>query len=228
MYTRIVALALGLGVSSMTLKADNSSHHNFAGFNFGGQFGMGVGNTKVTRQYLVAPTNSDNSDVATNGVMGGINLGYGWLLPQNYFIGLNGQYDYAEITGTVENNSDNLDANQLKLKLQYMYSGYIRLGKILHNVLPYLKAGITYGRWQSHITSVAKSIDGSSSTKISKTITGWTVGLGSDFLITKNLSIGADYSYTRFNNFDFQYPGIIDYKTRPKLHTIILNVRWYL
>ena len=229
MLKRLTILTLFTGLGCTTSMAHESTtpaahdHKNFAGFNFGGNIGLGIGNTKVNRQYYVQTTYSDNIDMSTSGVVGGINAGYGWVIPQNYYLGIQAQADYAEVIGNIESYASRETVSRVKLKMQYMYSLYGRIGKVIHNALPYIKIGASFARWQAEVnSSLGPRADSA------KTLMGYSVGLGSDFLVSKHLSLGADYTYSRFKRFLFQQPNIIDYNAKPKLHTIMFNVRMYL
>jgi outer membrane immunogenic protein len=116
--------------------------------------------------------------------IGGLTAGYLWSLGNGWYLGPEFQYDWADITITDATSGGDATFEEIaRLKL---IAGY-ELGQ----GLLYGSAGIAYASLDG-VGSVFDGFDGSD--------TSWVVGLGYDYRIGDNWTIGAEYMYHSFTN----------------------------
>lgn len=119
-----------------------------------------------------------------SGAVGGIHGGYRWDLGRTV---LGAELDY---------NGSNIDNDQFDVKLQSLARLKLQAGYDLGNTLIYATAGLAH----------AKADIGSDS----RSDTGWVAGLGVDYALTEQWSVGGEALYQKFSDFDgsgFDYDG---------------------
>lgn len=139
----------------------------------GGQIGYAYGDFEF-----------DTDTFDNDSAIGGLNAGYLWSLGNNWFIGPEFQYDWADISITDPDTDSTATFEEIaRLKLL--------LGYELGQGLLYGTAGIAYGSLDS-AGDIFDGFDGSD--------TSYEVGLGYDYRVFNNWTIGGEYMFHRFNN----------------------------
>lgn len=142
------------------------------GFYLGGQLGYAFSDFGIDSNTL--------SDFDENNVIGGITAGYLWSLGNGWYMGPEFQYDFTDlsVTDAATGNTTSLDG-VARLKL---IAGY-ELG----NGMLYGNAGFAYADFDS----VGNVLDFDSSSYV--------VGLGYDWRVGDNWTVGAEYMYQTFS-----------------------------
>jgi outer membrane immunogenic protein len=139
------------------------------GFYVGGQIGYANGDFE-----LDLDTFDDSS------VIGGFTAGYLWSLGNGWYLGPEVQYDFADMTITDPDTGDTASFEEIaRLKL---IAGY-EVG----NGLLYGSAGLAY----ASMDGIGDFFDGSTS--------NYVLGLGYDWRIGDNWSVGGEYMYQSFD-----------------------------
>lgn len=126
-------------------------------------------------------------DHTTNGWMGGFFLGYNYQFPFNAVVGVETDINYGKFAGSY---NDNPTAFSYNSELNWLGSTRIRAGYAVWRFLPYVGAGLAYGRANIYTKNAAGTEFGETNNYI-----GWTSSIGLEFAITKNLMARAEYSY---------------------------------
>ncbi len=142
------------------------------GFYVGGQLGYAFSDFDV---------NSDTvSDFDEDNVIGGITAGYLWSLGNGWYLGPEFQYDFTDISVTDDITGDKVSLDGVaRLKL---IAGY-ELG----NGMLYGSAGFAYADFDS----VGNVLDFDSDSYV--------VGLGYDWRVGDNWTVGAEYMFQTFD-----------------------------
>lgn len=136
----------------------------------GGQIGYGYGEFDL-----------DVDDFDESSVIGGLNAGYLWSVGNGWYVGPEFQYDWADISVEDADSGNTASFDEMaRLKL--------KLGRELGNGLLYGSAGLAYGS----VDGVDEFIDGSEGSYV--------VGLGYDYRVNQDWTLGLEYQYHDFNN----------------------------
>ena len=220
MFNKTLLATLMVGVSACA--ADAPANGSFSGFNVGAHFGMGTGKSDVNRQYLLAPRKSDSVDLGTAGALGGLNVGYGNIY-QGWYLGLQAGGELANVKGDINTHQTAFINHKASLKMKRSYQVSARVGKAMNNVLPYFKLGSAFSKWEVKSSNFQAPINA----RTSKHRPALIVGGGADFLVTKQLSLGAEYLYSHYKSVTLNHPKSAKYTIKPRLHTVTLNLRWH-
>ena len=110
-----------------------------------------------------------------SGFIGGVQAGYNVQF-NPMVVGIEGEIDYSGI-------SDRFDG--VRADLNWRGSVTARLGWAVDRFLPYVKGGLAFG-------DVTFDPGGSDS----NVLWGWTAGVGTEYAITNNVSLRAEYNFT--------------------------------
>lgn len=130
--------------------------------------------------------NAVEGDLDDSGIIGGLTIGYLWSLNNGWYIGPEFQYDFADLSATDTDTGATIDFDEIaRLKL---IAGY-EVG----NGLVYGSAGVAYANLDN-ANDIIDGFDGSD--------TNFVVGLGYDYRVGQNWTIGGEYQYHNFDDLD--------------------------
>jgi outer membrane immunogenic protein len=130
----------------------------------------------------------DIGDFDTDSVIGGITLGYLWSVGSGWYLGPEFQYDFANLTVQDEDTGAGVELDQIgRLKLIVGYE--------LGNGMLYGSAGAAYASLDgiSDVTDTIGDVFGGDEFS-------YVLGIGYDWRVADNWSIGAEYQYHDFRN----------------------------
>jgi outer membrane immunogenic protein len=119
-----------------------------------------------------AALKADDGSIRPDGSLLGLQAGYAWAA-NGIVLGLEGDVSWLNAKETLSNGSDSLTA-----KLHWLSTVRGRIGLPYGNAMPYLTAGVAFGK-----SGVSVEMAGSPLGSASKTETGFVYGLGMDVLI---------------------------------------------
>lgn len=187
----------------------------FQGFHLGGNigYGIGVGKQKFSRffpnglgQFNATPVRSFSNNVGVNGVDGGIGVGYTHRLC-NWALGIAFDANWAGTSGKFSESlpgtspTDNLS---LKARLKNSLQLYARLGYVIREVaMPFIGLGWDNSKWKQNFTenvgadpaAVSPAAYTTTASK-SKRFNAFLWKVGVDFLATKHVVVGFEYTGT--------------------------------
>ena len=156
---------------------------NWTGFYLGGTGGYDWASANVT--YLGVPGSGDDFN---GGKLGGF-AGYNYQFTNNVVLGVEGELDYNW-------NEQSYDVGlpySVKAGSDWEGSVRARLGYAFDNALIYATGG-----W-----ALANGYVDANGLEQNQTFSGWTVGAGIDYALSKNVFAGLEYRYTDFGKKDF-------------------------
>jgi len=160
--------------------------YNWTGFYFGGHAGAGFSGSSWSDPFTGA-ANTFNSGA---GFLGGGQIGanYQW---NRLVLGVEGDFSWTGLNGT---GTDSLgDAINTNTKWTSTVTG--RVGAAFNRLLLYGKGGVAFAQDQSNFTDLGGN---AASTNFMRT--GWTVGAGLEYGITRNWSAKIEYDYLNFGS----------------------------
>ncbi|MGH6868580.1 MAG: outer membrane protein, partial [Methylocella sp.] len=188
----------------------------WTGFELGAQVGGGAGRTSVNVDGGPAPfpAFASSASYGSSGVFGGIHFGFNYQLTGPIVVGVQGEYNFAGITGT----GSAPPLNYLNTSIRQFGSADARLGVAFNRLLIYAIGGFAYAdiRNQIQLTGLAPGvIDFFAVNRY-----GFDVGGGLEYNFYGNWTARAEYRYydwgTRgFNTAGFGSPvnGLIVFAT---------------
>lgn len=212
--------ALGMGfVSQSSLAADMPlkapaaapvSLYNWSGFYVGGNLGYGWSdasweNGDNTSSFGDYPSFLDiTASHDMSGVIGGGQIGYNYQTGP-WVLGVEAMFDGASIKGSFSSNKTPFslggdDQFEARIKALMLFTG--RVGYASDNILAYGKAGVGVANIRAEVSDDVGAFTGSGSD--SHWLTGPTVGVGLEYGITPNLSIGVEYDYLYLKSATYQ------------------------
>lgn len=223
---------------------------SWTGFYLGAHVGYGWGDAEVTLRpgpwFPGQPawlTANGSPTLNTSGALGGFQAGYNSKIG-NWVLGVEADFSFADINGS---RSTGLLTPPPALALanrSFAESDHLdwlatfrgRVGYSVQNLLVYATGGLALGQRdysQSILTDPAlnfNNIRGS----VTQTKTGWTVGGGLEYALTRNWSVKAEYLYVDLGSIGFfadvdTAPGFgltVDSSSKLTLHTARAGVNY--
>lgn len=187
-----IALLLG-AVAAAPLCAENYEATGFHGGIEGG-YASGASHYKYKTN-----SKTDKYDFSSEGGSAGVFLGYTQDLGNKFFLTAQINGGFSNLKGQM-NHVDGGDSVQISSKLKHKYGLALYAGYDFSGVLVSLKVGGSSGKWEAKRSNPAKG-----SGKLSKDLLAFDVGVGVDFPINKELSIGGEFTHSRYKKGDFDY-----------------------
>jgi len=189
--------------------------YNWTGFYVGGNGGYGWANVNSTVYALdgANPGVFEASDSSNrNGGFGGGQIGYNFLPFPHFLFGVEGDFDWASLTGDTSGCSLTGCATSSH-KTDWFSTLRVRMGYVVDDWLFYGTGGIawTHGSTTRTITQVnnpalVSSLLGASASSSGQN-TGWTLGGGVEYGFWRNWSVNVEYRYMQINpSRDFFFP----------------------
>jgi outer membrane immunogenic protein len=199
--TALAVLALGTtGVAQANTHESASSSNAFNGFNIGLHGGY-VGQTaKFDVSTVVAPTQTNSTDIGGQGFMGGLFLGWGHVFSNVHHFGIEASAKFANIEGKKSTLEGLLQTVDHRVKQTQAHDLTLRYGPVVaQKVLPFIKLGVAYGKWKGETAANAVLSGG----KKDNSQVGFIVGAGVEFALSSRFSMGGEYTYTHFKDFTY-------------------------
>jgi len=210
--TKILTGLAALTLFDIAVAPASAQAPSWAGAYVGAHAGYRWGGANYSAAAYIAPGSLaipaiSNSFNLNSGILG-LQAGYNHLLSPNYLLGLEGDFTWGQGKSSLSqiygfDGTTYRSTSEAKLDWQATIRG--RLGVINGNWLFYGTTGVAFIRagWadSSSISSPATSASSSSS----KTLTGWVVGTGTEYMVSRNWIARAEYLYEKFGSFNVPY-----------------------
>jgi outer membrane immunogenic protein len=167
--------------------------YDWTGFYLGVEGGGGWGGDY--RTYDAPQLGALTNERLAGGVAGGL-IGYNWQLPGNQFlIGIEGSFDWADISGSAPCPNPAFACGE---KLNQLYSGAGRVGYLWGNALLYAKGGYAWTEVDYHATFLANPGPFDGGGNVSRD--GWVAGGGVEYMFAPSWSAKIEYDYYDFGS----------------------------
>jgi len=190
--------------------------HDWDGFYFGGHVGLGLGKSSAT----LSDTTSTATSNTFGGPIGGVQLGYNFLLPSNILFGW--EVD-ASFPNYIASNSvvAGLATPQNQVTEQFDYVATAR-GRIGYAFGPWLfygtgGVGLMGGRFLNDVPSGNEE-------KILRTRFGGVGGAGIEYAFDPNWRLRLEYLYGRFENANVGFPSGANYASTADFNMLRLGL----
>lgn len=229
--TTVGAQAADLPVKAPYYKAPVAQVYNWTGFYLGVNAGVGMGRSN-TNLIDLGIGGVESSRLGGQGALGGGQIGYNWqygnlLGFSNVVLGLE-----ADIQGSGFRDSRTclgagdcaLVGTQFDQKLGWFGTVRGRVGLATGPVLSYFTGGFAYGGANTAVNIIGAPATSSS---VSNTLTGWTIGSGIEAALGGNWTGKIEYLYLDLGNQSGGVPGLYAYGSdiREHIFRVGLNYR---
>jgi outer membrane immunogenic protein len=180
--------------------------YNWTGFYLGGHVGGGFANSSWSD-----PFSGTNNNFSSSGFLGGAQVGANVQF-NALVLGVEGDFSYTGL-GLNGSGIDSI-GNGINTDIKWTSTVTGRVGAAFDRLLVYGKGGVALAQDQSSFTDVFGN--GASSTFMR---TGWTVGAGLEYGLTKNWSAKIEYDYLTFGSqgLNFATPTTPSYSSNASL-----------
>lgn len=203
-FGRIVLLALAVAMGVPAHAADLNARYakappaippplyNWSGFyagaNFGGAFGAENAST---------PLGTFATD--PSGVLGGVQAGYNYMFSPDWLLGIEGEFDWTAAQGVANyGNAGNVATLTSNHDFYDTLDG--RVGRVLGPWLFFAKGGVAWMNADYALNGNGGALGVNNSTSISSTRTGWNIGAGAEYMLSRFWSVKVEYDYLDFGN----------------------------
>jgi outer membrane immunogenic protein len=223
---------------------------NWGGWYLGGNVGYGWGNSSDPNLTFVetpligftgffAAGHNVTPNLKPTGVIGGVQVGYNWMVSPNWVVGLVTDFQGSGVKASGINSTPAVpiafSPTTQSNSLQTDWFGTVRakLGVAQNNWLVYGTGGLAYGHVNtsgtfSFITVPPVTFTGSNST----TKVGWAIGAGLDYGVTRNWIVGVEYLYIDLDRVSYTEtnvpfaPGSVTISNRAAMNIVRLTANY--
>jgi outer membrane immunogenic protein len=176
--------------------------YNWSGFYIGGHIGWGwsnIGSTELDPGTNAFPTGTVFNGHHLSGVLGGVQAGVNWQASNNFVLGFEGEYSWADLNGMASTISiaprfvGFTSTSTDKTKDIALATG--RLGYAANNWLFYVKGGGAWTQGNSSGTGFLANGTTFDTFTSSTNRSGWVVGGGVEWGFAPNWSAKIEYDY---------------------------------
>lgn len=203
----IIAAAL------LAASAGTASAADWTGFHLGANVGYAGDTFEYPVAVDLAPVDvSGRVTLNSSGFIGGIQAGFDHQFSNGLVLGIEADYDAANVTGEVDISggatggiTGDLSANAGS-ELESLASLRLRLGYAYNDrVMPYITAGAALGNvstsYSADVTSGGSSLFTATGSKSSDQ-SGWIAGVGVEYKVADRLSLKTEYLYTDLGEYN--------------------------
>lgn len=217
---------LGMALASCMFPQESLAAEAFGGFSAGLGGGYSLANPAMERTLLATGVKDSNAP-SVQGFLGGFTLGYGHHFQNSFFLGAEVSALFGGMHGNTETFVNLGQPISSRLSQQHRFGAAIQVGYVVNNtVLPYVKVGAVFSRWDSKTDALPLLGEGT----CSKYKPGLDLGVGIQLLISKNWSLDFEYSHAEYQEVNYTVNnnlGVqrINVNIKPRDNLIILKLR---
>jgi outer membrane immunogenic protein len=171
--------------------------YDWSGLYIGGHVGYGWGHEHDNLSTVLVSAPIDRFPV--DGVIGGVHAGYNWQTG-HFVFGLEGDFDGSGIKGSATVTHGYYAGTSLSFDNEWQASIRARAGYAANNWLLYVTGGAAF----AGVKSTLEIVDDLPSSA-SRTLTGWTVGVGAEHALSRNWIARGEFRYTDFGSKTAQF-----------------------
>lgn len=227
---------LGLVLSSTVFAGQGP----FTGFHIGLDMGHAQSDLQDTYNTHIGVAGALNlnltstpSKVTDTAMLGGVNVGYSLFVDPMFVFGVEARAHFQDLDSIVDH--EHIEANSnfraitnTSVEMDQDFALLAKLGMVLDNkCLMYVLAGADWGKMDistsaNYHQTLGPTATGAITASKSSYEVGYTLGLGLEYLVLDNLSVGLEYNYTVFGNLDFTSPvsGLIALNGVPQADSV--------
>ncbi len=205
---------------------DLSAPFTWTGPYFGLQAGYAWGKSTGGAYAPLAPVGALTGELDPDGFIGGLSAGYNVQFRNPLVIGIEGDFNYAGVEGESGLSLMGFPSpfDKASGDLQWTASIRARAGYAIDRVLPFVTAGIAFGKYE-----FTPDYGGIGRFPDSKVQVGPTVGAGIEYAISDHLTTRIEYRYTDFGDAAYPVPGFcgcIESRVDLKTHDIKIGLQY--
>lgn len=218
------AQAADVVVAHTEAPAVAASAFSWQGFYAGGEIGGSWAQSKLKSR---GNNQTYGSKVKPDGFIGGLYAGYNFEINGGDNIVLGAETDF------LWNDVDDIGSKELggfkyktRVKQKWVGSTRLRAGYAVDRWLPYVAAGVAYGKIDTRLNRYDADDAFVSGGNKNKTRSGWTIGAGVDYAMTDNVLLRVEYRYTDFGKKTYDYGNEGSYRIKYNSNDVRVGVAY--
>lgn len=219
-------LALG-AVSFMSLSAAMAADKPKSGFNVGLQGGYVSHSGTLSHKQNLNPKSAgtDSSNISGSSGDIGIFVGYMMNLSSNVFAGVDIYAQYQSAEGDHRYHTTTNIFTTTKVKMKETFGANLMLGMHHGCLSPFIKLGYANTKFELNSETVSGALKFSN--KKSNRKGGFLLGLGADYRLNKNWSLGAEWTHTWYSSISNDYArGRLGNSYKPRVSNVNLRLKY--
>lgn len=189
---------------------------SWTGFYIGANVGWGFANNTIDYTPFGGPTFGYDTG-NKNGFVGGLQLGYNYQFVNNVVLGVEADFDWADMGTTTLLVGGPLGGSLVSQNIDYFGTIRARLGYAMDRFLPYITGGAAWAK-KNYTDPLGLSYN--------NTKWGWTAGAGVEYALTNNFTVKAEYLYMGFDGASNTYAGGDQLSFQSDIQTIRLGANY--
>lgn len=189
----LLASIFGISLAGQVAAADLSvipqSVFNWGGFYAGAHLGGGWADSDISF------TNGNATSPDGNGVLGGLQIGYNYMMTPQWLIGIEGDFTWTGIDGSAVCPNPVFACD---FDVDWLASIRGRLGYVWDNVMLYGTVGVAFASTDYNAYTIATGVPFGPGSSVDQT--GIAAGAGIAFALTPNLTGRVEYLYYGFDD----------------------------
>lgn len=228
-----VQLACAADLATKPPPYSPSLHYHWTGFYVGGNIGYGWDNIDDTTSSINGnfPTSTTSSEA--NGVFGGGQVGYNYMLNPNFLIGIEADLDAADLSVSHGECIEPSRCAQTDSKLDWFATVRGRMGYVQNDWLLFATGGVAWvdARTTRTLTAGLNPAALGQADTVSGTNIGWTVGGGVEYGFAPNWSVNLEYRYIQVDtgrDFIYTVPAAdVHVDTTDHINTVRVRLNYH-
>jgi len=223
-----VLLAHVLACPVLADDADVTGPFTWTGAHIGVQAGYAWGKSTGGAYFPPATIPPFIGDIDPEGFIGGVSAGYNLQFDNPFVIGIEGDFNFASVDGDSSLVLTGIPSpfDEASGDLKWTASIRARAGYAIDRFLPYVTAGIAFGKYEFTPDYPTFGLGPQPDSKVH---VGPTAGAGVEYAITDHLTTRLEYRYTNFGNATYAIPGFcgcIESRVDLKTHDIKIGLQY--
>lgn len=233
--------AASLSLTSIDNAMATGFSRGLEGLSLGGQIGYITQDSRISQHYNFEPFRHKSKDLSGRGVIGGLNLAWGYIFSNHLFLGIEAKGELSSLKGSQSEGPLDIFQNKINLKMKNSFGGALKVGGVISSVLPYLRAGILSSEW--HSTSPISVGNDIGMGKKHKRLIGFEAGIGVEIPLPESaglgdkVTVGGEYTHVEYEKFSYRCmiqnddpdcscDSLLKVSPRPRTDAFMLRLRY--
>lgn len=188
---------IGLLTASVLTANISYASSDMSGFYLGGNLGYGSGSTHLLAKDDENPSDISKFKFGSKGIVGGFHAGFRTMV-NKFVVGLEGSASLNKSNRSNMTLNEGTEVTRLSIKRKDSFGVSSHFGPIINNWLVYGKVGYEGAKFS------LRAQENSDIKHNTHRLNGFVPGIGCETLLSDNVMLGAEWSYSMYKNKKFE------------------------
>jgi outer membrane immunogenic protein len=227
--TACIATGVLAATAGVAMAQPDNGQNPFAGFYVGGM--VGYDSFHLDNRSDLPGYDGENggrlTGLGSDGIAGGVVLGYNMPLGRNFILGIEGTGRYSDASGSTSVSDDTSDST-IRHASRGSWGINGRAGVLVSpNTMIYASGGWGQTRFNTRFINTPAGADPVEIFNDGITRDAWRVGGGVEVAMGHGWTGRLDYTYSNYNNFDVVLDPTDSFTVKPVSHQVSVGVSYY-